>query len=111
MDFWNKLDKLIEISEIVIDRKQGKPHPRFPKFIYPLDYGYLKNTKSTDGDEIDVWMGSLSGKKLIGIVCTVDLLKRDTEVKLLIDCTNEEIHIIEKFHNDSEYMSGLLIRR
>jgi inorganic pyrophosphatase len=28
--------------------------------IYPLDYGYLEITTSSDGGGIDVWFGSLN---------------------------------------------------
>ena len=48
-DFWNALDELVNTSEIVIDRPKGSAHPRFPDFIYRVDYGYLKNTSSMDG--------------------------------------------------------------
>jgi len=41
----------------------------------------------------------------------VDRLKGDSEMKLLIGCTEEETAIAEEFHNESEYMKGLLIRR
>ena len=56
--FWELLDKLVESSEIVIDRPNGTAHPRYPDFIYEVDYGYLKNLSSPDGDGIDVWVGS-----------------------------------------------------
>ena len=45
-DFWKALDELVNTSEIVIDRPKGSTHPRFPNFIYRVDYGYLKNTAS-----------------------------------------------------------------
>ena len=82
-DFWNALDELVNTSEIVIDRPKGSAHPRFPDFIYRVDYGYLKNTSSMDGAGIDVWVGS--GKKTVdAIMCIVDLMKRDSEIKILI---------------------------
>ena len=108
--FWNALDELIANSEIVIDRPKGSVHPRFPGFIYPLDYGYLKDTASMDGGGIDVWLGS-GEKKLDAIVCTVDRMKRDSEIKLLIGCTEEEKELVLRTHNESQYMKGLLIRR
>ena len=46
-EFWNALDELVSHSEIVIDRPKGSVHPRFPGFIYRVDYGYLKNTTSS----------------------------------------------------------------
>jgi len=42
--FWQTFDRLILESEIVIDRPKSSAHPRYPDFIYPLDYGYLKGT-------------------------------------------------------------------
>lgn len=109
--FWAALDKLVETSEIVIDRAKGTPHPRYSDYIYPLDYGYLDGTSSMDGEGIDIWRGSLPELKLTAILCTVDLVKRDSEIKLLLGCTEEEIQTILEFHNQSELMRGMLVRR
>lgn len=57
-EFWKALDKLVVRSEIVIDRPKGTAHPKYPDFIYKVDYGYLKDTSSMDGAGIDVWVGS-----------------------------------------------------
>ena len=109
-DFWKALDELVSNSEIVIDRPRGSAHPRFPNFIYKVDYGYLKNTSSMDGAGIDVWIGS-GDKKIDAIMCIVDLMKRDSEIKILIGCTEEEKLEIYKTHNETQYMKGVLIRR
>ncbi len=109
--FWLALDILVEHSEMVIDRPKGSAHPRFPHMIYPVDYGYLSDTRSMDGEGIDVWVGTDSLQKVDAIVCTVDLMKRDSEIKLLIGCTEEEKQLVCERHNDSEYMKGILIRR
>ncbi|GHV06073.1 hypothetical protein FACS1894217_04060 [Clostridia bacterium] len=108
--FWSAIDTLILQSEIVIDRPKGTKHPHYD-FIYPLDYGYLKDTTSMDGGGIDVWCGSLLDAKCDAVICTVDLLKRDSEIKLLIGCTKDEKAVVAHFHNDSEYMKGVMIRR
>ena len=42
--FWKVIDSLMRESELVIDRPKGLHHPRFSELIYPVDYGYLKNT-------------------------------------------------------------------
>ena len=110
MDFWNRIEKLITENEIIIDRPKGSVHPRFPTIRYPLDYGYLKGTNSGDGNDIDVWCGSIPNSGLIGIACTVDSMKGDSEVKLLIGCTEEEIKIVKQFHNN-DYMSCIIIQR
>ena len=108
--FWKALDELVNSSEIVIDRPRGSAHPRFPNFIYKVGYGYLKNTASMDGAGIDVWVGS-GDKKIDAIMCIVDLMKRDSEIKILIGCTEEEKLEIYKTHNETQYMKGVLIRR
>ena len=109
-DFWKVLDELVSNSEIVIDRPRGSAHPRFPNFIYKVDYGYLKNTSSMDCAGIDVWIGS-GDKKIDAIMCIVDLMKRDSEIKILVGCTEEEKLDIYKTHNETQYMKGVLIRR
>ncbi|MEH1844016.1 MAG: hypothetical protein V7L25_03125 [Nostoc sp.] len=53
-DFWFKLDQLVAASNLKVDRPKGTSHPRYPSFVYPLDYGYLKDTHSEDGFDIDV---------------------------------------------------------
>jgi len=50
-EFWSALEELVAGSEIIIDRPKRTVHPRFPSFIYPVDYGYLKDTRSMDGAE------------------------------------------------------------
>ena len=109
-DFWDLLDRLVSESEIVIDRPKGSRHPKYSDFLYPLDYGYLGNTSSMDGGGIDVWKGSC-GSVIDAVICTVDLQKRDSEMKVLIGCSENEKQIILNMHNDSDGMKGVLIRR
>jgi len=97
--FWHGMGNLLTTNKIIIDRPKGNRHPRYPEYIYPLDYGYLENTTASDGDGIDVWMGSYASKTLTGILCTFDNIKRDAEIKLLIGCTNEDVQIIRNFHH------------
>ena len=109
-DFWSRLDELIASSEIVIDRPKGTRHPQYPDLIFPLDYGYLEGTTTIDGNGIDIWRGSADHRQLTAIACTVDMKKRDAEIKLLIGCTDEEIEIINKCHN-SQFQSAVIIKR
>jgi len=109
--FWEGIDTLVRESKIVIDRPKGTHHPRFPSFVYPVDYGYLYGTASMDGTGIDVWLGSATSRTVDAIICTIDLMKKDSEVKILLGCMPEEKKLIYEFHNQSEWMKGLLIRR
>ena len=96
--FWTHLEALVKSSQLVIERPRGSYHPRHPAIVYPLDYGYLKGTSGGDGGDIDVWRGSLPEGRLDAVVCTVDLEKRDAEVKLLLGCTRAEQQAICAFH-------------
>jgi len=105
--FWQAMLELIMSNPIIIDRPKGSTHPRYGEAVYPLDYGYLDNTASSDGGGIDVWLGSLNpvvedgnAKTLTGILWTFDTLKRDAEIKLLIGCTEKDIRIIQEFHSE-----------
>ena len=98
--FWQCMENLIISNKIIMDRPKSRPHPRYPKLIYPLDYGYIENTTASDGDGIDVWMGSLDQKTLTGILCTFDKIKHDAEIKLLLGCTKEDIQIIQNFNDE-----------
>jgi inorganic pyrophosphatase len=108
--FWTHLETLVSSSEFMIERPRGSRHPRHPAIVYPLDYGYLKGTSGGDGAAIDVWRGSLSAGHLDAVVCTVDLEKRDAEVKLLLGCTPTEKQVICAFHR-SAWTAALLVER
>ena len=108
--FWTHLDTLIRSSELVIDRPKGFSRPQAPSVAYPLDYGYLQGTSNSDGEGIDVWRGSLPEGRLDAVVCTVDVQKRDAEMKLLLGCTAAEKHAICNFHQ-SAFTAAMLVER
>jgi inorganic pyrophosphatase len=108
--YWDALDRLVETFPVVIDRPAGTHHPRYPEIIYPLNYGYLDGTSSSDGGGIDVWLGNSGERELSAVVLTVDLLKNDTEIKLLLGCIEGEIQTILRFHT-SGLMQAELVRR
>jgi len=109
-NFWTTVDRLVAESVIRIDRPKGTTHPHYPSFYYPLDYGYLENTRAMDGGGIDVWRGSLPSLTVLAVVCTVDMVKRDSEIKLLIGCTREKALTILAAHNTGP-QSAILIER
>jgi inorganic pyrophosphatase len=110
-EFWEYLKKMVMENEIIIDRPKGTKHPKYSDMVYELDYGYIKNTKANDGNEIDVFKGSLHNKNVNTIICTIDLLKHDIEIKILIGCTISEIQKVYKFLNNSKYMRAIIIER
>ena len=48
-------DYIGKIIDVKIDRKLGSKHPKHG-FIYPINYGYVPNTISGDGEELDCYL-------------------------------------------------------
>ena len=109
-DFFSALDDLIQKNGITIDRPKNSAHPRFPDFVYLLDYGYINETKSQDGSGIDVFRGDDPEIGVVGIICIIDSLKKDLEIKVLYQCTEENIQTALSMMNQ-KYLRGILVRR
>jgi inorganic pyrophosphatase len=110
LTFWAQVERLVAEHPTIIDRPQGTHHPRYPDVVYPFDYGYLQGTSASDGGGIDVCGGSGERSTVTGIVCTLDWVKRDMEVKLLLGCTEAEMQAIAQFFQNN-YMACTLIKR
>ncbi len=108
--FWLALDQLVETCTLVTDRPRGSTHPRYADFQYPLDYGFLDETRSGDGHGIDVWVGSEPEKRVTAVILTLDLQKRDAEPKVLLGCTPDERQLILAIHRQGA-QSAILIER
>lgn len=108
--FWRSFECLIENSPLVLDRPKGSAHPRFPDLIYPIDYGYLGGTISGDGDGMDIWLGTEQPASLNGLVLSLDLDKKDAEMKLVMGCSKDEIENILSFLN-SDTMHAVYVTK
>ena len=51
----NTTDYLNKTVTTKIDRPMGSHHPKHG-FIYPINYGFIPNTVSGDGEELDVYL-------------------------------------------------------
>ena len=65
---------------------------------------------SSDGEGIDVWIGTMEAAVPTAVIVTVDLVQRDSEIKILLGCTDEEIDYVYGVHNETDDMRGALIR-
>lgn len=111
MDNKNYLGKMFKIK---IDRPLGSLHQKY-KFIYPVNYGYISNTISDDGEELDCYLLGINypvfeyeGKCIAIIHCL-----NDNDDKLIIvpdgvDFTNDEIEKIIEFQE--QYFKHEIIR-
>lgn len=108
--YWEAFDALIQKNGITIDRPKGTAHPRFPDLIYRVDYGFIPGTSASDGQGIDVFRGSGTEARTVGILCTLDSIKKDAEVKVLYQCTEEDIQAILAMLTDPP-LHRMLVRR
>ena len=108
-------DKYIgKTIEIKIDRPLGSKHPKHG-FIYPVNYGYVPNTISGDGEELDCYLlgvfesvNEFTGK-CIAIIHRID----DNDDKLIIvpegkSYTNDSIEAFVEFQE--RYFKHIIIR-
>lgn len=107
--FWSDWENLIQTRGYILDRPKGSRHPRYPDDVYPLDYGYIPDTAGGDGAEVDIYVGS-EQCGLTAVLHTFDRLKDDEEIKLLWNCSEEEIQTALRVSNVGT-MSATLIRR
>ena len=49
-------DLLGKTVQIRIDRPKGSKHPKYEYLVYPVNYGYIPETVSGDGEETDVYL-------------------------------------------------------
>lgn len=109
-EFWEFIDRLVAERSLVIDRPRGSQHPRYPGQIYPLDYGYMEGTMAVDGGGLDVWVGTLPSRRPEALLITIDLKKRDAEIKILLGCSDIEIREILQFSNGNSMRAVLFSR-
>lgn len=108
---WTRWEHCIAANGLTIERPRRSAHPDFPSILYPLDYGCVNDTRGTDGDALDVFVGR-GTTGLVGAILTTDHRQRDREVKLLYDCTPAEVYTAHGFINyDRTLLEGVLVLR
>ncbi len=108
---WAHWESLLSNRGIEIERPRATPHPNHPSIVYPIDYGFVPNTRGGDGEPVDVWSGTGTAG-LTAMIMTRDHVKQDQEVDLLWNCTPEEIYLVNGFVNfDRSLLEGQLILR
>ena len=108
---WTVWTRRIRKNGITIERPRATAHPDYPSVVYPLDYGSVNDTLGTDGDALDVFVGS-GTTGLVGALLTTDHRQRDREAKLLYDCTPAEVYTAHGFINyDRTLLEGVLVLR
>lgn len=108
---WEAWEQLIRQNGWTIDRPYRSRHPLFPEVIYPIDYGYINGTRSSDGEPVDLFVGH-GHRGLVGAILTIDRRRGKREVKFLYNCTAEEVYLVNGFINfDRRLLEGFLVLR
>ncbi len=108
---WEGWEEIILERGFTLDRPKGSVHPVHPEIVYPIDYGYVNETQGGDGEELDIFVGS-ADNGLVAVILTTDRRKRDRECKLILNCSPEEIYLINGFINfDRDLMTGTIVMR
>ena len=89
--------------EVIIDRPLGSKHPKHD-FIYPVNYGYVPNTISGDGEELDCYVLGIFEpiKEFKGKCIAIIHRLNDNDDKLIIvpedrKFSNKEIDVLVEF--------------
>lgn len=99
----NPKDFLGRKVEAIMDRPLGSKHPKHG-FIYEVNYGYIPNTKSPDGEELDAYYLGMEKplEKASGVCVAIIHRTNDDDDKLVVipegmDFSNEEIEKLVEF--------------
>ena len=107
-------DYIGKIVNVKMDRPFGSKHPKHG-FIYPVNYGYIPNTISGDGEELDAYvlgihepLDTFEGK-VIAIIVRID----DNDDKLVVvpkdkNYTDDQIIALTEFQE--KYFKSKIIR-
>ena len=108
MDKVNAKDYLEKEVEIKIDRPLGTRHPKHG-FMYMINYGFIPNTVSGDGEELDAYLLEKSKGKVIAIIHRTN----DDDDKLIVskegkDYSDDTIRTLTEFQE--KYFDSVIIR-
>ena len=111
MEIKDYLGKTIEVK---IDRELGSKHPKHG-FIYPVNYGYIPNTISGDGEEIDCYILGVFKpiKEFKGKCIAIIHRTNDNDDKLIIvpedkEYSDDAINALIEFQE--QYFEHIIIR-
>lgn len=87
----NITDYLGQKVNVIIDRPLRSKHPKHG-FVYEVNYGYLPNTKSSDGEELDAYVLGVDKPidKITGICIAVIHRTNDNDDKLVVTPNGED---------------------
>lgn len=110
--FWQKIDTLVFSSKFVLARQKGETHPEYKNLVYPVNYGHFVDLAAEDTEDgLAVFKGTGNSMTVNALIVAADILQKDLEAKLLIGCTEEEVELILRFLNQTDFQKTILVRR
>ena len=102
------------IVDVKMDRPLGSKHPKHG-FIYPVNYGYIPNTVSGDGEELDAYVLGVHKpvEQFTGKVIAIIHRTNDNDDKLVVvpedkNYTDEQIIALTEFQE--QYFESVILR-
>lgn len=110
----NTKEYLGKIVTVKIDRPLGSIHPKHG-FVYPVNYGYIPNTISGDGEELDAYvLGEHKPlNEFTGRVIAIIHRTNDDDDKLVVmkdgkNYSDEQVRALTEFQE--QYFESVIIR-
>ena len=104
-----------KVVTVKMDRPLGSKHPKHG-FIYPVNYGYLPNTISGDGEELDAYvLGEFAPcDEYDGEVLAIIHRINDNDDKLIVvpqgkNYTDDQIRALTEFQE--RFFESIMIRK
>ncbi len=104
-----------KVVTVKMDRPLGSKHPKHG-FIYPVNYGYLPNTISGDGEELDAYvLGEFAPcDEYDGEVLAIIHRINDNDDKLIVvpqgkNYTDDQIRALTEFQE--RFFESIIIRK
>lgn len=99
---------------VVMDRPLGSVHPKHG-FVYPVNYGYIPNTISGDGEELDAYVLGEHNPltEFDGVVVAIIHRINDNDDKLIVmqegrNYTDDQIRALTEFQE--QWFESIIIR-
>lgn len=110
----NASDYLGKEVDVVVDRQLGSKHPKWG-FVYETNYGFIPNTISPDGEELDAYLLGTDKPVASGSGKVIAIIHRtnDDDDKLVVSIDGADIDnetIIKSTNFQEKFFESIIIR-
>lgn len=114
MNYSKATDYLGKIVTVTVDRPLNSKHPKHG-FVYELNYGFVPNTKSPDGEELDAYIFGVNGPMVTFTGKCIAVIHRtnDDDDKLVVVPEGLEVtddKIVTATHFQEQFFKSVIWR-